>query len=146
MEQPITRNHERFGTLTFDPELDKYEADVVWHGSPLRLTLYAVEDMELENALKVAEQLWEDQDEWNQRVEAYTVEKLLNLKNTTWLEDDEEEVSPEIFKSRIRLETITVSPKGFLGFWYDEGDLFFGHVIHVEGSLQHGLTNARIEV
>jgi hypothetical protein len=145
LQKSITREHECFGTLTFDRKRDEYEATVTWNASPITLILYAIEDVDVEAAIRTAEQLWEHQKQWNESVEAFAVEKLMNLKNSTWLEDDEETVTPEIFKSRISLRTITVSPKGFLGFWYNDGDLFGFHSIHVEGSLQHGLIDARIE-
>jgi hypothetical protein len=100
--------------------------------------------MDVEAALRVAEELWEHQKEWKERVEAYAVEKLLSLKNSAWLEDDEEEVSPEIFKSRISLATITVDAEGFFSFWYDDDGLF-DHSIHIEGNPQDGITDASIE-
>ena len=41
-----------------------------------------------------AETLWSDQAKWNERVEQYAVKELLDLKNDTWLGDDESERCP----------------------------------------------------
>jgi len=56
----------------------------------------------------------------------YAVEKLLERKNEIWLDEDESEVTHVEFKSRMVLQSITVSPDEEFNFWHDDGDLFWG--------------------
>ena len=39
------------------------------------------------------------------------------------------------------LESIAVYPDGKLEFWFDDGDLFFGHWMSVSGNLSDGPTS-----
>lgn len=144
MKQPQTREHATFGTLSFDPRLDWYQGRASWAGSPVGLNLSAMIDSELEAALRVAAELWQDQAGWNQRVQDYAVQKLLDLKNSAWLDDGESALNAGAFKARMSLNTITVYPNGEFEFWHDDGDLFFGHTILVSGSLAAGPTDADI--
>ena len=43
------------------------------------------------------------------------------------------------------LETIDVAERESYDLWYNDGELFFGHVIHVSGNLNEGVTDARME-
>jgi hypothetical protein len=144
LQQSRTFVHARFGTFTFDRRVDWYTATVSWAGQTCALCLSAVEDAEIDAALSVATTLWDDEQNWNQRVQDYAVQELLDLKNDTWLEPDEAKLSPDDFKARMRLESIVVNPGGELEFWHDDGDLFWGHSIWISGSLSDGLTRADI--
>lgn len=68
----------------------------------------------------------------------------MKLKNENWLEENEELVTAELFKKRMRLEKIAVYPNGEFEFWYDDGGLFWGHTILISGNLNEGPTNADI--
>ena len=86
-----------------------------------------------------------DQEEWNRRVLARASEDLLELKNDSWLEEDEEELDAEKFEARLELESIEVRPDGEFCFWFEDGDLFWGHSITVEGTLEGGPEQADIQ-
>ena len=141
---PKTHEHEFFGTLTFNPHVDWYEATAMWVGQKIRLSLSASDDVSLQAALQTATELWNDQSTWNQRIQEYAVQELLDLKNSAWLEEGENSLSSDDFTSRMSLESITVSPDGKFDFWHDDGDLFWGHSILVSGTLNDGPTDADI--
>jgi hypothetical protein len=94
--------------------------------------------------LEAARRLFAEQAEWHRRVREYAVDRLLPLKNDSWLDEDDEEMSAAEFLSRMRLTSISVDETGDLTFWHDDGDLFWGHAIQVSGSLSNGLTDADI--
>lgn len=66
------------------------------------------------------------------------------LKNDIWLEDDEKEMSELKFQSSMSLESLVLYTDDSYTFWYNDGDLFGGHVIIVEGNLDDGLIRAEI--
>ena len=66
-------------------------------------------------------------------------------KVTVYLEEDEEELDAEKFESRLELESIEVRPDGEFCFWFEDGDLFWGHSITVEGTLEGGPEQADIQ-
>jgi len=144
LQKPVTRQDDRFGELVYDRRVSWYSAEVEWNGGTVNLNVNVEESDELDAALKVAYTLWDNESTWHKRVGDYAVQGLLPLKNDNWLGDDETEFSPDEFKRRMTLESVSVYPDGDFEFWHDDGDLFWGHSIQVSGNLSDGLTNADI--
>jgi len=144
LQKPVTYEDTRFGTFTFDRRGRSYTANPSWNSTSIFLELVAEKPDDLKSSLKAAYALWDDQASWNKRVQDYAVQKLLPIKNESWLEEDEPELTSEQFKSRMTLESITVYPDGFFDFWHNDGDLFWGHAIQVSGDLLDGPNDADI--
>jgi hypothetical protein len=142
LQQPVTFENPDFGTFTLDRRVDWFAAEVVWDGKPVSLNLS--DAAEVEASLKVAQTLWQAQREWNLRIRDFAVQELLPLKNENWLDEDEAELSPDEFKDRMTLESITVYPSGSFDFWHNDGDLFWGHSIQISGNLSDGPKHADI--
>jgi hypothetical protein len=136
---------EQFGDLVLDPDVDWFEGTADWNGKAIRVVFPVDEETLQDNALASGKSLWSDQSKWNKSIETYVVESLLSIKNETWLEDDETEVTADQFQSRIVLETISIASDGDFEFWYNDGDLFAGHAIVVRGNLELGLIEACVE-
>ena len=136
---------EVLGRFTLDRQVNWFEADVDWLGQTVRLSFDWDEDEAMEDSLRTAKTLMADQEEWNRRVLARASEDLLELKNDSWLEEDEEELDAEKFEARLELESIEVRPDGEFCFWFEDGDLFWGHSITVEGTLEGGPEQADIQ-
>ena len=65
-----------------------------------------------------------------EKAKEYTAHKLLKLKNDLWLEEDEKEVTKKDFKERIKFTSLYVFSES-ANFYFDDGDLFWGHTIEV---------------
>jgi hypothetical protein len=94
LEKPVTREDERFGTLTLDRGLDWWEGTVPWGGDTIGLALSAADEEELAAALRAARTLWDDQAGWSERIQAFAVQELLPVKNDGWLEEGEQPACP----------------------------------------------------
>jgi len=148
LQKPVTFHDNQFGLFTLDRRIDWYEAQTTWNPTAVRLNL-SMEDYEDSNErlqmLSTARSLWGSRETWTGRITNCAVAELLNLKNESWLGEDEQELSAEDFKGRMTLESITIYGDGRFEFWYNDGDLFLGHSIRVSGSLSNGPTDAGIE-
>ena len=82
--------------------------------------------------------LYNDQTNWNNKIVDYATSELLPLKNDSWLEEDEAEITEEQFKERMELESITVCKDGSFEFWHSDGELFWGHSIVIYGNIVDG--------
>lgn len=140
LQDGVTHEDERFGTLTLDGAMNWYSGSVVWQGLNIKLDV----EQPLVSALEVAYALWDNESSWHKRVCDYTVESLLPLKNDNWLGDNEAELSAEQFIKKMSLRSISVKADGNFEFWHDDGGLFFGHSINVSGNLSTGLSSANI--
>ena len=65
-----------------------------------------------------------------EKAKDYTAHKLLKLKNDLWLEEDEKEVTKKDFKDRMKFTSLYVFSES-ANFYFDDGDLFWGHTIEV---------------
>jgi hypothetical protein len=133
-----------FGALVYRPGLGWFEGEAVWRGRPVRIHLSDDSDQQAVRSLAVARRLWAGQDRWHGLIVAAMLRDLLPLKNETWLEPDEETVTGERFLASVALESISVYPDGGLEFFFDDGDLFFGHSIIASGDVESGIGEAHL--
>ncbi len=144
LTKPIIVEDERLGRLVYDREFEQYDGSIDWNGASVTLHVYVDDPDEHEAACATARGLLRDQKAWAKRVADYAVQELLELKNESWLEEDESEVAAQDFVARMTLNTIAVSGDGSFEFWHDDGGLFWGHSIVIAGSLEGGLVDADI--
>lgn len=138
-----TYEDDQFGKFVCQRSLGSYNAKVSWKGVPIELNVAAEEGEEeqVESTLKVAKALWENEASWDERIHEYAIEQLLPKKNG-WLLEGENEVSAEEFKARMRLSSIKVFNEEEFTFWFNDGDLFWGHMIQIDGTLSEGPTSS----
>jgi hypothetical protein len=144
LQEPVTFRDSVFGTFTLDRRVNWHTAETTWEGKPVALHLSGDEPEDVEEALKTAHALWQSQDAWHERIRDFATQMLLPLKNNSWLDEDEPEVTPHQFKDRMTLEVVTVYSNGSFEFWHKDGGLFFGHSIKIDGTVSGGPTNADI--
>lgn len=149
LRKPVIISTQVFGDLVLDRQLDWFEGSAMWNGEDITIHFHtdetqADESLSIDTALKTAEVLWANQAEWNRKAGDCAVEELLELKNDTWLQDDETPLSKEDFIERMVLESITFNRDGSFDFWHDDGDMFWGHSIEVAGNLRDGIKYANI--
>jgi len=135
--------HPYFGKLVYNAELNWWEG--VLSIEPSVTVYFSLDGCNDDQALvATGEAVCRDLSEWRKRVEDFAVEKLRPLKNKSWLEENEDEVTVEQFKSRMTLESVSFYPSGEFEFMYTDGDLFWGHWIQVTGTHSEGPTHADI--
>ena len=144
LQQPVRYKDKVLGTLQLDRSIDWYSGRTKWNGKAMDVNLSAKKPEELQQSLAAAHTLWANQKKWTKRVGDYAIQKLLDLKNGSWLEDEQPKVTKAQFLKCMTLTSITVEPDGSFDFWHDDGDLFWGHSIQIHGNLANGLTRADI--
>ena len=153
----VVREVEGLGRFTLDRSVDWFHAKVDWLGQEVELSFDQDDEEVMEDAVQTARTLMADREGWDQRIREYAAENLLDLAND-WaanavdpeeLDQMEEKgaclVSREAFMKCMVLESIGVMEDGEYEFWFGDGDLFWGHSIHVTGSLKDGPDWAGIE-
>ena len=65
-----------------------------------------------------------------EKAKEYTAHKLLKLKNDLWLKEDEKEVTKKDFKNRMKFTSLYVFSES-ANFYFDDGNLFWGHTIEI---------------
>ena len=143
--EPVEFTHPVFGIFALNRGLDWYVAKFEWGSHSIELTLDANAGEGLDDAVRTAEALWEDRDDWHRKSVDFAAQHLLELKNESWLGENEVALSQADFIVRMELRDITVLEGGDFDFWYADCGMFLGHSIRVTGNLACGLIEARIE-
>jgi hypothetical protein len=144
LREPIVVSTDRFGDVVMNPLIGWFEGKAEWNRKPIALHLEPGEGGGIADAIETARALWADQAGWKRRVEDFAVERLLPLKNDSWLGEDERELTEAEFKKRMRLQSINVAGDGAFEFWHEDGAMFGGHAIEIRGTLQDGPADADI--
>ena len=148
-KKPVSFWEEGLGTFVLNRSVGWFEAEADWLGQTVRLDFDKDEDRV--DCLAHFHALMEGQQEWDQRVRAFAAEQLLELAND-WEQEsagneerEPEEITAEQFMERMELDAVQIYGDGAFEFWFNDGDLFWGHAIHVTGSLDRGPEKAQME-
>ena len=139
-KKPVTFWEEGLGTFTLNRQVDWFETEVDWLGGQISLVFDAEEDRA--EVLQRAKTLLAGAASWDKRVREYAADDLLASAND-WAEDGE--ITREQFIQRMELESIEIRADGSFEFWFADGDMFYGHSIHVSGDMEHGPDDAAME-
>lgn len=147
MLKPVYYTDEKLGTFTLDRSVQTFEKSIVWAKEEGKLYFDHDEPQEMTAALATAHTLFDDELKWSHSIRSFAAEELLDLAND-WLADDEEaeldEITTEIFISKLELSSISVSANGDFTIYFYDGDMFWGHVIIVEGNVNGTFDSAYI--
>lgn len=138
------------GTFVLNRSVNWFQADVDWLGQSIQLTYDRGSEEEMKAAQDTALALVADQAGWDGKVRAFAADRLLSQAND-WAKDgaeeggEPEEVTRKSFLEQMELESVQVYGDGRFEFWFNDGGLFWGHAIHVTGSLTEGPTDAQME-
>ena len=137
-------DHPTLGHLEYDEQVDWYSAKVTVDGRLADLHIHcdgaSGEPSAIPHAVRIARKL----DPLCRAAKECAVRDLLELKNDTWRDEDEPELSVEEFKRLMELEGIVVYGDGSAEFYYLDGDLFWGHCILVQMDADERFDNAHI--
>lgn len=152
--KPVVLKDEVLGTLTLDREMSTFDGTCLWMGKEVRISL----NVEIEKkafwtrATNVMKKLAADQEIWDKSLRAMAAQKLTALVNE-WLADNDQTdrdpkkdpITEEEFARRILLTEFSVFPGGCFTAWYEDDDIFWGHVVAVEGTLKKGPIGADMQ-
>ena len=146
-KKPVSIWVPELGTFTLNRLVNWFEAEVEWLGQPVRLDIDREEDWDA--CVEQAKALMAGQKGWDEKVRAFAAQELLDQAND-WARDaaegeEPEEITREQFMERLELDAVQISADGRFEFWFNDGDLFWGHAIHVTGSLDQGPESAQME-
>jgi hypothetical protein len=114
-----------FGKLTINPEYG--DIIVQYQGVEYRI--------ESPKSLPKAHQIAAELERYTTEAKVFAAKGMLGLKNETWTDEDDNGnsvlVTAEQFMERMTLESVSVSEISST-LWFNDGELFFGHVIAVE--------------
>lgn len=137
-QQAITWQEAPFAPFVLNKKFNTYNGEGEWLGHTIRLALDSDDEQESPTAAAIAtlHRLHAAQQDWHDRLTAYAARELIEIARD-WQEDGEGEIDDEArlseadFARRIRLEEISIDEDGGFTAWFDDDNIFWGHVIMV---------------
>lgn len=142
-QRPLVIRTAEIGAMTYDRKLKRFEGMLTWCGNNEVRAYISAKDLKPDQtALETARSILADQKSWQARITTFAAEKLLPIWIEHWRQDGDPMLDVLAFINRISLSSIDFEEEGKFTFWYDDGDIFLGHMITVWGSLKDGPTDA----
>jgi hypothetical protein len=130
------------GTFTLDRRYDWYEGSIDYLGKTCTVMLTVEEgSTDATAALAKLEELCADLSSVDHAARAYAADQMLE-NASDWCE---EELTREQFIERMDYPSITIEHDGSVGFMFDDGGMFAGHVIVVDMAADGSFERADIE-
>ena len=122
-----------------------FSAVLPWNGGECNVSLdYDGKDIETaKKALAAFKEIYADIARWDRDFRDFAARKLTELAND-WQPGGGATISEENFSNRILISEFSIDEDGEYTVYYDDDDMFYGHVILVTGSLKEGMTSAKI--
>lgn len=137
-QQAITWQEAPFAPFVLNKKFNTYNGEGEWLGHTIRLALDSDDEQESPTAAAIAtlHRLYAAPQDWHDRLTAHAARELIEIARD-WQEDGEGEIDDEArlseadFARRIRLEEISIDEDGGFTAWFDDDNIFWGHVIMV---------------
>ena len=134
---PVTIESPVYGSFTLDRSNDIFKSEISFGASEiaLELTTDVPYGETADKALEALHRLYSDLPAVDERLKKYAAEIDTEHAND-WNADEEpekqHEITAEEFAKRMTLCMVSIENDGSASFWYDDDDMFFGHVIVIE--------------
>ena len=154
-QKPVSLMTENCGELLLDKLLGMYHGETTWNGGKCQVHLDVDEDGSetAKDSLQTLEKLMEDSAGWDDKARRFAADKLTDLAND-WQDSeydeaetdgDENVITKEEFAKRLSASELCVSTEGDFEMYYNDDDMFWGHVVVVSGNIDSGMSDAQIE-
>ncbi|MBK1792578.1 DUF2262 domain-containing protein [Persicirhabdus sediminis] len=139
---PVTVDSRGLGRFTLDRRVGWFEGEARWGLRKIRLNLTPTDVSDPSGVIGRAEELWGQRKTLTRQACEVAASTLLEVKNASWLNEGEQPMSKDKFMRKMKLESITVEEDGSFDFWFEDGDIFWGHSIEVRGDPERGFFDA----
>jgi hypothetical protein len=121
-----------FGNLTWDPMLEYWEGVLLLPGRPsISVSISVPEETAERTITKEARDAFSVVISQEDRIKRKASQDLLALYNDGWRRDGDV-LSADEFERRLTLKSIHLNDWGAADIYFDDGDLFWGHLVIVE--------------
>lgn len=132
--------------LLLDKSIGLFSGEGHWNGEECLINMDVDEESSVtaEDALETWNKLIANSQEWDDKARKFAAEEMTDNANDWALDADEnaEEMTKEDFAKRLIISEVCVSTDGNFEIFYDDDDMFWGHVVIVSGNIETGIDDA----
>lgn len=149
-EKPIIIIDEQYGNFELNKALKIFEGKSQWIKENVSIYLDADNNNSKKsvNTIAVLHKIMNYKEIWDKKLREFAAEELVGLAND-WLEDDDENDCPQkitklSFSKRIIISELVIHSDGSFEAYYDDDDMFWGHIILITANINGNLISANI--
>ena len=132
--------------LLLDKSIGLFSGEGHWNGKECLINMDVDEESSVtaKDALETWKKLIANSQEWDDKARKFAAEEMTDNANDWALDADEnaEEMTKEDFAKRLMISEVCVSTDGNFELFYDDDDMFWGHVVIVSGNIETGIDDA----
>lgn len=145
-QKPVVLCLEGGEELLLDKSLGMFSGDGSWNGEECLIHLDVDEEgaVTAKDALETLQKLLTNCQEWDEKARKYAAQELTDCAND-WAQDEDEnaeEITQEDFAKRLIISEVCISTDGDFELFYEDDDMFWGHVVIVSGNIENGIDDA----
>ncbi|MFP3710009.1 DUF2262 domain-containing protein [Paraburkholderia sp. SIMBA_009] len=144
LAEPRCIEDENLGSLVLDRRVGWFRGRLQLNGTTVILNVAPDKLDAPTEAVSAARVVQSGLQEWHVIASRFATQRLLPVKNQSWLHDAGSAMAAEDFCEKISLKEVTVFSNGKVDFWFDDGDIFGGHSIQVSATVDAGPFDASI--
>ena len=130
--KPIYYKDEELGDFELDKSINCFEKNMSWIDNNDISVLFDDIDEEVnKKSVDIIKKIFADKKDIDEKLKDYISENMLEDANS-WNDDDKPHISKEEFIKLITLTSITIIYENNITFYFDDGDIFSGHVFAVD--------------
>lgn len=145
--KPVKLKIEGCGEMLLDKSLGMFSGEGIWNGESCCINLDADGEgaTTADDACSTLKKLMDNCKEWDEKARKYAAGELTENANE-WAEEDDDvnEITEEEFAERLGISEVCVSTDGYFEIYYDDDNMFWGHVVIVSGNIETGFDDADI--
>ncbi|MEI0699152.1 DUF2262 domain-containing protein [Brachyspira intermedia] len=129
--KPVYYKDEELGDFELDKSINMFNKNIEWDNNNISISFENIDEEVNKKSVDIIKKIFANKKDIDKKLKEYITENMLEDANN-WNDDAEKpHINKEDFSKLIALTSITIC-EDIITFWFDDGDIFSGHVIAVD--------------
>ncbi|MEI0702931.1 DUF2262 domain-containing protein [Brachyspira intermedia] len=130
--KPVYYKDEELGDFELDKSINMFNKNIEWDNNNISISFENIDEEVNKKSADIIRKIFASKKDIDKKLKDYISENLLEDANSWNDDDDKPHISKEDFLKLITLTSITIIYEDNITFYFDDGDIFSGHVIAVD--------------
>ncbi|MEI0558891.1 DUF2262 domain-containing protein [Brachyspira intermedia] len=130
--KPVYYKDEELGDFELDKSINMFNKNIEWDNNNISISFENIDEEVNKKSVDIIRKIFASKKDIDKKLKEYISENMLEDANN-WNDDAEKpHINKEDFRKLIALTSITIIYENNITFYFDDGDIFSGHVIAVD--------------
>ncbi|MEI0476879.1 DUF2262 domain-containing protein [Brachyspira pulli] len=130
--KPVYYKDEELGNFELDKSIDMFSKDIEWNDDNISVLFKNIDEEVNKRSADIIRKIFTNKKDIDKKLKDYISENMLEDANSWNDDDDKPNINKEEFIKLITLTSINIIYEDNITFYFDDGDIFSGHVIAVD--------------